>query len=234
MPDDLIDEYEYGTPANANLRELEMSTPNAAPRIPSLLELDMSIPALFRATNQIRCPPVARAAMHAHLRDTIRRSHSPILRTKPISLTRVRARPHHYRTALQTAVPRRDSHAHLDAIRKRPRAPIRITSAASQDHATRSLENVIGRRVSWASRAINCCAMTTRKATPPVSTRVCQPQSEENEVTRSKQSARDTAASALDDDSCAMTAANSVFSRSSRVQLPLLHAKPQRARHTTR
>ena len=48
-------------------------------------------------------------------------------------------------------------------------------------------------------REINCCAMTTRKAAPPVSTRVCRPQSEENAVTRSKQSAHETAAFARDD-----------------------------------
>ena len=64
MPDDLIDAYEYESPANANLRELDPQTPNAAPRIPSLLELDISIPAAFR-TDQSHATPSTRPRRNA-------------------------------------------------------------------------------------------------------------------------------------------------------------------------
>ena len=64
MPDDLIDEYEYEMPANASLRELDPQTPNAAPRIPSLLELDLSVPAALR-TNQSHATPSTRPRRNA-------------------------------------------------------------------------------------------------------------------------------------------------------------------------
>ena len=185
IPDDLIDEYEYGTHANANLRELEMSTPNAAPRIPSLLELDMSIPAAFRATQSNSMPPSQpRRNVRAPARYDSSQSFADTAHEADFSDSSARASTP-LPNSLQTAAPRRDSHAHLDSIRKKPRAPIRITSAASRESARPAVSiDVIGRRVSWASRASNCCAMSTRKATPPVLTRVCQPQSEENESWR--------------------------------------------------
>ena len=119
-------------------------------------------------------------------------------------------------SAPQIAAPRRDSHAHLESIRKRPRTAIRITSAASSDHTRPAArETASEQRVSWASRAINCCAMTSRKASPQVCTRAPPPQREENAPTRSKQPARDDRRDPRDDsrepaiftfDSCAIAA----------------------------
>ena len=94
--------------------------------------------------------------------------------------------------APQLAVPRRDSHEYLETIRKKTRKPIRITSAASYNREEPAVLNTpSGRRVSWASRAINCCALTTRKKSPPVSVRVPTPLSDECTPTRCKQRTRD-------------------------------------------
>ena len=77
------------------------------------------------------------------------------------------------------AAPRRDSQAHLDAIRKRPRAPIKITSAASRTRlAVRGA--VIGQRVTWSpSAAVNCCALSVRHESPPAHTPARSPHGEE-------------------------------------------------------
>ena len=203
MPDDLIDEYEYEMPANASLRELEPQISNAAPRIAKLLDLDLSTPAVFRA-DQSHSTPSTRPRRNARTpaRYESSQSFADTVHDPDVADSLARSSTP-LPNAPQLAVPRRDSHAHLESIRKRPRTAIRITSAASHDHAQpAALENVTGHRVSWATR-VNCCAMTSRKATPPVSTRVHRPQNEENALTRSKQSARDTAASALDDDAWA-------------------------------
>ena len=92
----------------------------------------------------------------------------------------------------QLAVPRRDSHEYLETIRKKTRKPIRITSAASYNREEPAVLNTpSGRRVSWASRAINCCALSARKKSPPVSIRVPTPLSDECTPTRCKQRTRD-------------------------------------------
>ena len=93
----------------------------------------------------------------------------------------------------QTAAPRRDSNAHLDAVRKKPRTVIRITSAASKAHARPAVPGIASdQRVTWAPRQVNCCAMTSRKASPPVSLCTPPPQREECTArTRDKQVAAD-------------------------------------------
>ena len=118
-------------------------------------------------SNRNRRCPLARAAMYAHLFASRNRNHSPIQCTiADFSNSSVRAstpRPN----SPQIAAPRRDSNAHLDEIRKKSRAVIRITSGAANAHARLAVREItIGQRATCTPRHANCCAMSMR-ATPP-------------------------------------------------------------------
>ena len=131
-------------------------------------------------SNRMRGPMVVRAAILVHPPDSTVRSHSLILRTKPISPTRVCARQRRDRSR-RNSLFRDATHTSISKQSERDRASryesqtLHRTVARSPQYSNTSS----GRRVSWASRAINCCAMSTRKKSPPVSSECPRPQSEE-------------------------------------------------------
>ncbi len=201
-PDEIIDEFEPR--AETENREFEAANANLEPRvIPSLLDLDIPIPRAFR-DSQSHATPTSRPRRNARAPVRYESSQSFADTAHDPDSSNSRDSRVHTSTPLpnspRLATPRRDSNAHLDAIRKKPRTAIRITSAASRDHARPAvLESASGLRVSWASRAVNCCAMTTRNATPPVSIRAPAAQREENESTRGERFAREERRESRDD-----------------------------------
>ena len=214
-PTKLIDEVEVDPFAETEVPDFEV--PNAIPRsVPSLLELDIPIPAAFR-TDQSHATPIARPRRNTRtpVRYESSQSFADSAHDADFSNSRVRASTP-LPNAPQPTAPRRDSQAYLDAIRKKPRTSVQITSAALPAIAVPAVPSkVVGRRVSWASRLVNCCAMTMRKATPPVSTRAPAPQAEECMSARCKQLACDDRCVTCDDrretskftyDACAIAA----------------------------
>ena len=143
----------------------------------------------------MRRPPADRAATLEHLFATIARNHSRILRTNSMCLTlaiRVCAHLRRYRMHRDWQHRGATRTRTSTLIRKKPRTAIRITSAASRDHASPAfLESASCLRVSWASRTVNCCAMFSRNATPPVCIRAPAAQREENESTRGERFAHE-------------------------------------------
>jgi hypothetical protein len=148
----------------------------------TLLDFDLPIPAAVRV-NQSHATHTSRPRgnVRAPARNDSSQSFADSAHDPHVSESRVRASTP-LPNAPQTAAPRRDSNSHTDIIRKKPRAVIQITSAASKSHERHVFTGIaVDKRVLWATKVINCCAMTSRKASPQVSLRITPPSLESSQ-----------------------------------------------------
>ena len=178
---------ESGPRAETDEHEYEIANTSREPsEIPSLLDLEIPIPESFRNV-QSHSTPTSRPRRNARVPIRYESSQSFADTVHETEYSQLRAHASTPKSSEpQLATRRRDSQSHLEPIRKKSRAAVQITSAASRDHAI----SVASQRGAWAPQAVNCCALATRLVTPPVCKRAPAAHSETHDVTRDKQVAR--------------------------------------------
>ena len=178
---------ESGPRAETGEHEYEIANTSREPsEIPSLLDLEVPIPEVFRNV-QSHSTPTSRPRRNARVPIRYESSQSFADTVHETEYSQLRAHASTPKSSEpQLATRRRDSQSHLEPIRKKSRAAVQITSAASRDHAI----SVASKRGAWAPQAVNCCALSTRVVTPPVCKRAPAAHSESHDVTQDKQVAR--------------------------------------------
>jgi hypothetical protein len=194
IADEAIEERKFEAIAETNAAETDGLTANRESQrdVPSLLDLEIPMPAALRAAqSQSPLPTRPRRNTRRPIRFESSQSSAGSMHDRENSDSSLlvqtpRSQAPHFEAS------RRDSNCVLDAVRKKPSAVMRITSAASKLHARPIVSRIANeQRGTQTQRVVNCCAMLSRKAPPPVSLCTPPPQSAECTVSSGNQRASD-------------------------------------------